>query len=290
MNCPLRRDVLRWTGGLCASMAWGARSTPAGIRIREVGFGYEDYLYRAPLKFGGVEVDRVTLLNVNCVVEAPGGRTARGFGSMPLGNVWSFPSKTMPYARTLAAMQALAERIAKVTGAYRESGHPIDINIALEPAYLKAAGEVTRALGLPDAIPKLCTLVTASPFDAAIHDAFGRLHGLNCYRTYGPEFMAHDSSRYLTPEFKGEYLNRYVLPSARPGMPLYHLVGAVDPIENSDLKTRLEDGLPNTLPEWIRYSGLTHIKIKLNGDDGKWDLERILRVDRVAAQTSNSAA
>ena len=44
-------------------------------------------------------------------------------------------------------------------------------------------------LTLPAPIPKLCTLVTASPFDAAIHDAFGKLHGRNCYRTYGPDLM-----------------------------------------------------------------------------------------------------
>jgi hypothetical protein len=28
--------------------------------------------------------------------------------------------------------------------------------------------------------------VVASPFDAAVHDAFGKLHGLHSYRTYGP--------------------------------------------------------------------------------------------------------
>ena len=33
---------------------------------------------------------------------------ARGFGSMPLGNVWSFPSKTLAYETTLDAMKNLA--------------------------------------------------------------------------------------------------------------------------------------------------------------------------------------
>jgi L-alanine-DL-glutamate epimerase-like enolase superfamily enzyme len=63
------------------------------------------------------------------------------------------------------------------------------------------------------------------------------------------------------------------------------LVGAVDPIVDSDIKKRIGDGLPETLPEWIRHNGLTHIKIKLNGEDLKWDTERILTVDRVAAET-----
>ena len=48
-------------------------------------------------------------------------------------------------------------------------------------------------------------------------------------------------------------------------------------------RSRLNDGLPETLPEWIRANGLTHIKIKLNGSDLAWDVERVVRVDRVAA-------
>ena len=45
------------------------------IRIEEVSFRYEDYLYRTPIKFGGTAVDRATLLNVECVVQTVGGRT-----------------------------------------------------------------------------------------------------------------------------------------------------------------------------------------------------------------------
>ena len=152
---------------------------------------------------------------------------------MPLGNVWSFPSKAMPYEETLGAMKALAGRLAAITSAFTGAGHPVDISVALEPEYLKAAERVSRELKLAQRIPKLCALVTASPFDAAIHDAFGKLHGRNCYRTYGPDYMAYDLARYLTPEFKGEYLDRYVLQTAKPRMPLYHLVGAVDPIEEA---------------------------------------------------------
>jgi len=62
-------------------------------------------------------------------------------------------------------------------------------------------------------------------------------------------------------------------------------VSAIDPIEESDIRKRINDGLPETLPEWIRYNGLTHLKIKLNGDDRKWDVDRVLHVDRVATQT-----
>src|SRR5947209_12031450 len=67
-------------------------------------------------------------------------------------------------------------------------------------------------------------------------------------------------------------------------MPLYHLVGALDPLTEADVTQRVGDGLPETLGEWIHFNGLTHLKIKLNGDDLNWDVERVLGVDGVAAQ------
>jgi L-alanine-DL-glutamate epimerase-like enolase superfamily enzyme len=255
------------------------------IRIENVEFSYQTFHYRTPIKFGGTVLDRATDINVKCRVRTRAGRTVEGFGSMPLNSVWAFPSHSMSSDATLSAMQTLAARIAKITAACEETGHPVDLNVALEPEYLKAAAEVSRELKLAEPIPKLCTLVTASAFDAAVHDGFGKVHGLNCYHTYGPEFMTHDLAHYLTPEFKGEYLNRYVTSEPKPRMPLYHLVGAVYPIVELDIVKRVGDGLPETLPEWIRYNGLTHIKIKLNGDNLEWDVERVLRVDRVAAET-----
>lgn len=262
-----------------------SRNRKPEIRLEEIRTDYEDYKYRTPIKFGGTALDRVTLLNVHCVVRNREGRRAKGFGSMPLGNIWAYPSKEMGYEGTLRAMRLLAGRIEKITADYKEYGHPVDLNHALEPAYLAAADEISAAERLPTPIPKLATLVVASPFDAALHDAYGKLLGLNCYRTYGPDFMRHDLAHYLNQDFRGEYLEQYVTPEPKPRMPLYHLVGALDPLTDADLTKRLNDGLPETLPEWIRYSGLTHLKIKLNGDDLKWDVERVVAVDRVTAET-----
>lgn len=260
-------------------------ANPRDMRIVVVETDEEHYLYRTPIKFGGAVVDRVTLLNVRCTVEDRSGRRVRGFGSMPLGNVWSFPSKTLKYDQTLFAMQTLAGRVRQVTSNCREYGHPVELNHLLEPAWLKAAAEVSAELKLAEPIPKLCALVTASPFDAALNDAYGKLHGRSAYRCYTREFLKEDLSRYLGADFKGHHLERYVLPDPKPRMPLYHLVGAVDPIESGDIAKRLNDGLPETLPEWIEYNGLTHIKIKLNGDNLEWDRDRVLKVDRVAAES-----
>jgi L-alanine-DL-glutamate epimerase-like enolase superfamily enzyme len=283
MNLTTRRDFLIATA--FAAIGVAGKSDSAAIRLEDLSFSYEEHLYRAPYKFGGVPVDRATTLNVNVTARTRDGKTAKGFGSMPMGNVWSFPSREMSYDTTLGAMKALAERVAKITSGYKEFGHPIDINVALEPEYLKAADEVSKQLKLVAPIPKLCTLVTASPFDAAIHDAFGKVHNRSCYQTYGRDLLPRDLSNYLNADFKGEYLDRYILAKPKPQIAMFHSVGGADAVLPSELKDRLNDGLPETLAEWIKFNGLTHIKIKLQGEDLKWDIERTVNIDRVASET-----
>lgn len=253
------------------------------IRVKEVRASYEDFLYRTPIKFGGNVVDRVTMLNVNCVVEDGLGKSAKGYSAMSMGNVWSFPSKVLTYDETLRAMKQHVVEIETITNNSGASGHPVDINVALEGSYVAAAGAVSKRMKLQEAIPKLCALVSASPFDAAIHDAYGKLLGRSTYETYGPDCMRHDLSHYIGEEFKGEYLSKYVLTKPKTAMPLYHLVGAVDPLVEADIVKKVGDGLPETLPEWIRFNGLRNIKIKLNGEDMQWDTQRVLRVNQVAA-------
>lgn len=288
MSIFSRRDFLFASATASTSLVFNVRANSGqstDVKVEELNFEYEEHLYRAPYKFGGVPVDRATLINVNVKVKSRNGKTAKGFGSMPLGNVWSFPSREMPYTTTLGAMKSLAERIAKITRSYNGFGHPIDINFALEPDYLKAAAEVSKELNLAAPIPKLCTLVTASAFDAAIHDAFGKLHGRNCYQTYGRDLMTHDLSRYLSQDFKGEFPAQYILTKPKSRVAMFHSVGGADAVLTSELSQRINDGMPETLAEWIKFNGLTHIKIKLQGEDLRWDIERTVNIDRVASET-----
>lgn len=287
---PARFSRRHLLGGLCltplgltASRVAAApalrAARPTDIRILEVVHDFERHTYRAPYMFGGRSVDRVTLLNVQVRVRTGSGVEAWGFGSMTLGNAWAFPRAGQDEG--LGAMMALASACRDVTAACDATGHPIDLWRVLEPAYLRAAEGVGRATPLPSPIPKLCTLVVASPFDAAIHDAYGKALGISSYATYSREHMTHDLSRDLGPEFAGQYLDRYVPVAPRPLTPVFHSVGASDAIEPSDLRKRVDDGLPNTLAEWIARDGLTHFKIKLNGGNHAQDLDRITRVDRV---------
>jgi len=265
-----------------------ARARPTDIRIVEVTQDFEEFRYRTPYQFGGRSVDRVTILNVRCRVRTGDGKEARGFGSMTLGNAWAFPAASQDDG--IGAMKDLAAALRSVTASCDETGHPIDLFRVLEPEYLKSAAAVSTTRRLSPAVPKLCTLVVASAFDAAIHDAYGKAFGVSTYATYGPSFMARDLSIDLGPEFAGEYLDRYVATAPAAAMPVFHSVGASDPLEGSDVRSQIEDGLPNTLEEWIPRDGLIRFKIKLNGGNLAADFERVVRIDRVVTRAQQARA
>src|SRR3982751_6465367 len=101
------------------------------IRITEVRTETELLAYRAPIKFGGRVVTDAVLANVTVEVETRAGQRGRGFGSMPMGNVWAWPSNAVSPAQSLEAMLAFVERFREVVGAFRDAGHPLDMTRAL---------------------------------------------------------------------------------------------------------------------------------------------------------------
>ncbi|MBN1394124.1 MAG: mandelate racemase/muconate lactonizing enzyme family protein [Pirellulales bacterium] len=254
------------------------------IFLREVTSETEPIEFRTPIKFGGRVMDKFVLLNVTVEAETRDGRRGRGFGSMPMASVWAWPSQSVSADDGADAMIDLGRRLADEAGRCAESGHPLEITADLEQMHESAAAEVVRAAGLAEAMPRLAQLVAASPLEAAVHDAYGKTLGENSYNLLGREFIDRDLSHFLTDEFAGLWLDEFTLRRPKPRMPLYHLVGALDPLGDGDVSRPVGDGLPETLAEWIPYNGLTHLKIKLAGDDLAWDVARVLEVERVAAE------
>lgn len=130
---PTRRRVCC---GLAAAGTWLAGSprsrakavdSAATVRMKDVRTAFHDHRYRTPYKFGGVPVDRVTLLDVEIDTETADGRIVTGRGSMPLGNVWAFPSKSLPYQATLDAMKAVVALIARCLATCPVAAHPLEL-------------------------------------------------------------------------------------------------------------------------------------------------------------------
>jgi L-alanine-DL-glutamate epimerase-like enolase superfamily enzyme len=257
---------------------------PTDIRILSLSADTAESVFRTPLKFGGQVVTHSVDLHVTAAVETRDGRRGTGHGWMPQGNVWGFPSRSVTPAQASAAGLDLFRRAVAATAEFDGHAHPLDIAVACEPVWLDLAAAVSREHALAEPIPKLFALVETSPIDAALHDAYGQALGAHVYGLYGPEHLEHDLGHYLGAAFAGRHLSEFVSPTPRAWLPLYHLVGALDPLTPGDVATPVGDGLPEHLLQWIARDELTHLKLKLNGDDVAWDAGRVAAVEQVAAQ------
>lgn len=260
---------------------------PTCINQLQLDFATESFAYRSPMKFGGRVVRDVTLVNVICRVTNDAGQSGIGLGSMTMGNAWSWPSSLLDGEQTLAAIVELARRLTSDCQQQIFSGHPLDICWNASQRRGEIAACLEKDWQLPEPIPALAQLLASSPLEAAIFDAHGKAANRSSYQLLGAEYLAGDLSRFLGDEFAGRTLDEFVLPSPVASMPLYHLVGALDSLEDSQLldsqrETAMADALPMTLAGWIERDGLTHLKIKLDGADADWDLQRVLAVNRIA--------
>lgn len=261
-----------------------ARPKATDVRTLEVVVQFTELAYRMPLKFGGRLMDQTTVAEATVRVETRDGREATGYGSMPLGNVWAWPSTVTDPAQTCAAMKNFAVKAADLFESFADFGHPLEISYNVGADFHFQSGRVAQASGVAEPMPVLAQLVAASSVDAALHDAYGRVHRRSSFSLLGSEHCNQDLSSFLDDQFAGEFAQQYINEKPVERLPLYHLVGAADPLTAGDVSERPDDGLPVTLGEWIAADGLTHLKIKLAGDDADWDVNRVLSVDRAAAE------
>src|SRR5271157_3616602 len=129
----------------------------------------------------------------------------------------------------------------------------------------------------PLEMPRLAALVCNSPFDLALHDAFGKLNGRPVYQTYARDFLEADLARFLEPatgsgvSFRGRYPADFLAAQPQQQLRAWHLVGGLDPLERGDLTgAEPDDGYPVTLVDWIQRDGLKCLKVKLRGNDAAW--------------------
>ncbi|TWU33722.1 mandelate racemase/muconate lactonizing enzyme family protein [Novipirellula artificiosorum] len=244
----------------------------------------ETYDYRTPMKFGGRVVTDVTVLSVDCDA-ASRVANARGLGSMTMGVAWAWPSPDISNTAKLEIVVELCHRLARAFNDSEMSGHPLDLCHAMTATRTRLAAELAAERGLTEPIPDLVLLLAASPIEAALFDAHGKAAGCSSYALLTRDHLKHDLSHYLgEASYKDIYLGDLIASQPVDSMPLYHLVGALDPLTNADVHTPVGDGLPETLTDWITRDGLTHLKIKLNGDDSDWDTNRIAETYRVATE------
>ena len=264
------------------------------VQIDSVAVNYLPVEMRMPLKFGAESVSSVTCIRVAVTVAGMEGRVATGWGETPLSVTWAWPSATLTYQQRYDAMIEFCRILAKGWVASNVSGHPMEIGHAFIEDVMPGLLIEFNA-DREENLPHLAALIAVSAFDLATHDAYGVFHDVDIYETYNDSFMSHDLSHYLTSErddvdFSGKFPDDFLVEVAPDYLPVWHLVGGLDPLEKSDCKgDEPSDGYPVTLREWIERDGLTCLKIKLRGTDSDWDYERLIRIGDMSIQLGVSS-
>ena len=259
---------------------------PTDIRIRETTLYFLPVETRVPLKFGTQTVTRVTCARVRVRAEDARGRSAEGWGETPLSVAWVWPSALLWEERE-QRMREFCILLAREIPAFDGSGHPMELGDTFQRQRLDTLLVKANA-GHAESMPHLAALVCHSLFDLAIFDAFGNLHARPVFETLGEEFLGTDLAHFLDGDsaFAGLHPPHFLQPK-QTRIPVWHLVGGLDPIEPGDLTgNEPSDGYPVLLRDWIRTDGLQCLKIKLRGNDLEWDYDRVVRIGQIAAEES----
>jgi len=264
---------------------------PTDIRVAAVSLFLIPIETRVPLKFGAETLHQVTCVRARVTVVDRNGKSAVGWGETPMSVQWVWPSE-LSYQLRHDALIEFGKIVAAAWCQFEESGHAIEIGHSFLTNVLPTIqGEFNAAH--PDApMPYLAGLVVASVIDLAIHDAFGVIHNIDIYKTYDAKFMSRDLSEFLTPAepgdapFAGKFPGNFLVSDPPKSLPVWHLVGGLDPMSSNDLVgNEPDDGYPVLLQDWIERDGLECLKVKLRGNDAAWDYERLEKIGAIAQTT-----
>jgi len=260
---------------------------PTDVRVVSTALYIIPVRTRVPLKFGPETLTHVTCARVRVEVEDRQGRRTCGWGETPLSVQWVWPS-TLPYEPRHDRLKQFCVALADAWQRFEQQGHPIEVGHDFQEQVLPNLLAEANARAA-DPMPWLAALVCCSPFDIALHDAYGNLLGKPVYQTYAREYMNRCLADFLTPaeggnvDFRGQFPDAYLLADPPQELLAWHLVGGLDPLDAEELRgDEPDDGYPVMLADWIRRDGLKCLKVKLRGNDATWDYQRLLKVGRLA--------
>jgi len=239
---------------------------------------FEDYQLRSALVITGGRIEDATEAQVSVAVEDDSGRTATGRGTVFLSAIWAWPQSKHGFIERVDVMQQLCIDVANHLPAIcAEPAHPVQHGMKLHEWVDDQAVTTGLRLFITERIPRLAGLVCMSPFDAAIHDAYGRLYDVSSYVTLGREFLDEDLSVWLGERGEGRYLDECIYPRGRDSLAAWLVVGSNDALGEADAED-IGDGLPSSVEGWIKRCGYRCFKLKIKGEDARAEAEWVAQV------------
>ncbi len=240
------------------------------LTIRGAHFGIRHVPMRMPFRFGMVTLTRSAQIHLFLDVELADGRRATGVAADMLAPKWYDKDPDKSYADNLNDLVAGAQ--AAVAAAAAES-KPQSVYRIWRQTY-----DECQAAGPAAGRNPLVASNGPSLLERALFDGLGVALGLP-YHT-----LLQDNLVGIDLGDMHEDLAGIVPADVIPAHPLQqihlrHTVGLADPIRHADIADgdRLNDGLPQSLEEYIERQGLSYFKIKVGGDVDA-DVDRLAEI------------
>ena len=227
------------------------------LRLQSIQLFRRDLRTRLPFRYGIATMTDVPHLFVGLDVEIEG-RSVKGIAADHLPPKWFTKD---PSRDPLEEIDGMADAAATPFEAWRELYRRQD-------AWRREAG-----------VPPLLAHFGTALIERALIDAFCRQHGVPFHRALREGLLGFDATAFH-PELQGYPLAELLPQSPCERTILRHTVGLADPLDASDQGEPVNDGLPETLADCIRFYGLRHLKIKFTGPGDLDRLNRILRLRR----------
>lgn len=232
---------------------------------------------RMPFHFGNVTVERAvrTVVTVDIGVD---GEVETGFAMGTIGSGWFLKDPSL-------SLSELVERYLDVTEAVRNHVEAIGEAPTVFELW-RTMFERQEAWAATTDHPPLLWGYGVSLFEQAIIDAFCRCSNTVFSEAIRDGTLGFDLGVFydeLADEDAGDLLPTEPLRSVA----IRHTVGLTDPLTADDLAPgdRLDDGLPQTMGEYIEEQGVSRFKLKL-GADLDADRHRLRRISAVIDEST----
>ena len=243
------------------------------ITLRSAELARLELKARMPFRYGIATMTEVPLLVARLTFEIDG-VAATGVAADLLPPKWF----------TKDPKRGLADEIDEMLRVIRAAiGHARTLAAATPFAFWRELYAAQSAWGAGEKLPPLLAHFGTSFVERALLHAVCRVRGVTLASALRDDLLGVDLGA-VQPALRGMAPKDF-LPAAPPAeIFARHTVGLSDPITAGDLAAdeRVADGLPQTLDACIRFYGLRHFKIKINGEAAR-DRDRLARMAAVLA-------
>lgn len=132
----------------------------------------------------------------------------------------------------------------------------------------------------------LTSSFVSAQFERAVMDAYCRANDASLFQMVKANQVGFRIDQ-IHSELKGFPFERSLPAAPRTQFWIRHTIGAADPLTEKNLQgqDRINDGLPETLVDYVQEDGVRHFKIKVTGAPEK-DLERLSKIWDVIVQAT----